>query len=94
MRQLHKAGEKAFIDYAGITIPIVNQHTGEIRFNAEMFVAVLGASNYTYAEASRSQKSVDWLQSHARSDVRVLWWCAGDTRARQFTQRCQSGLSL
>ena len=66
MRQLHKAGEKAFIDYAGITIPIVNQHTGEIRFNAEMFVAVLGASNYTYAEASPSQKSADWLQSHVR----------------------------
>ena len=66
LRQLHKAGEKAFIDYTGITIPIVNQHTGEILFNAEMFVAVLGASNYTYAEASRSQKSADWLQSHVR----------------------------
>jgi len=66
MRQLHKAGEKAFIDYAGMTIPIVNQHTGEIRFEAQMFVAVLGASSLTFAEASPSQKLPDWLQSHVR----------------------------
>ena len=66
MRQLHKAGEKAFIDYAGMTIPIVNQHTGEILFDAQMFVAVLGASSFTYAEASPSQKLADWLQSHVR----------------------------
>jgi len=66
LRQQHKAGEKAFIDYAGLTIPIVNQHTGEIVLNAQMFVAVLGASNFTYAEASRSQSLPDWLQSHVR----------------------------
>jgi len=66
LRQLHKAGEKAFIDYAGVTIPIVNPDTGEILCDAQMFVAVLGASNYTFAEASRSQSSPDWLQSHVR----------------------------
>ena len=65
MRQLHKAGEKTFIDYAGITVPVVNAHTGEIS-NAQIFVAVLGASNYTFAEATASQSLPDWLQSHVR----------------------------
>ena len=66
MRQTHRAGEKAFIDYAGSTIPVVDNRTGEIMFDAAIFVAVLGASNYTYAEATRSQKLPDWLQSHVR----------------------------
>ncbi len=66
MRQTYRAGEKAFIDYAGTTIPIVDNRTGEIMFEAAIFVAVLGASNYTYAEATRSQKLPDWLQSHVR----------------------------
>ena len=65
MRQLHKAGEKTFIDYAGTTVPIVNAQTGEIH-NAQVFVAVLGASNYTFAEATASQSLPDWLQSHVR----------------------------
>ena len=50
MRQLHKAGEKLFIDYAGHTVPITDRLTGEVHF-AEIFVAVLGASNYTFCEA-------------------------------------------
>jgi len=66
LRQQHKAGEKTFVDYAGITIPIVDPRTGEILIEAQMFVGVLGASNFTYAEATRSQKLSDWLQSHAR----------------------------
>jgi len=66
MRQTHRAGEKAFIDYAGTTIPVVDNRTGEIMFEAAIFVAVMGASNYTYAEATRSQKLPDWLQSHVR----------------------------
>lgn len=66
LRQLHKAGEKAFIDYAGLTIPVVDSRTGKVAFEAQMFIAVLGASNYTYAEASRSQSLPDWLQSHVR----------------------------
>lgn len=65
MRQLHKAGEKIFIDYAGSTAPIVNAHTGEIR-DVQIFVAVLGASNYTFVEATASQSLPDWLQSHVR----------------------------
>lgn len=51
MRQIHPAGEKLFLDYAGQTIPVVCAASGEIR-QAQIFVAVLGASNYTYAEAT------------------------------------------
>src|SRR5512147_1493638 len=53
MRQTHRAGETVFVDYAGQTVPIVDRHTGEIRA-AVIFVAVLGASNYTYVEAAWS----------------------------------------
>jgi transposase len=66
MRQIHKAGEKCFVDYAGQTVPLVCPETGEIR-EAQIFVAVLGASNYTYAEASLSQSLPDWLGSHVRA---------------------------
>ena len=66
MRQSHKAGEKCFVDYAGQTVPIVCAHTGEIQ-PAQVFVAVLGASNYTYAEATLTQSLPDWLDSHVRA---------------------------
>lgn len=66
MRQVHKAGEKLFVDYCGHTLPIVNPHTGEI-CEAQIFVAVLGASSYTFAEATLSQNLSDWLGSHARA---------------------------
>lgn len=66
LRQLHKAGEKTFVDYAGVTIPIADPRTGEVLMDAQMFVGVLGASNLTYAEATGSQKLSDWLQSHVR----------------------------
>jgi transposase len=66
MRQQHKAGEKLFVDYAGKTMPIVWQVTGEVRF-AEIFVAVMGASNYTFCEATWSQKLPDWIGSHVRA---------------------------
>ena len=65
MRQNHKAGEKCFVDYCGQTVPIINADTGEIH-DAEVFVAVLGASNKTYAEATWSQKLPHWLGSHVR----------------------------
>ncbi len=65
MRQLHKAGEKCFVDYCGQTIPIINADSGEIH-EAEIFVAVLGASNKTFAEATWSQQLQDWLGSHVR----------------------------
>ena len=66
MRQNHRAGEKLFIDYAGHTIPVVNRHTGEIT-ETQIFVAVMGASNYTFAEATASQSLPDWIGSHQRA---------------------------
>jgi transposase len=66
MRQQHKAGEKLFIDYCGPTIPVVNPDTGEIK-PAQVFVAVLGASNYTYAEATWTQNQADWINAHIRA---------------------------
>ena len=65
MRQEHRAGEKLFVDYAGQTVPVIDRRTGEIR-QTQIFVAVLGASSYTFAEATWSQKLPDWLGSHAR----------------------------
>jgi len=66
MRQEHKAGEKLFVDYAGMTMPVVNRKTGELR-QAQIFVAVLGASHYTYAEATWTQSLPDWIASHVRA---------------------------
>ena len=66
MRQDHKAGEKIFIDYSGDKIPIINSATGE-QVLAELFVAVWGASNYTYAEATLTQQLPDWIMSHVRA---------------------------
>jgi len=63
MRQDHKAGEKLFVDYAGMTVEIVDRWTGEIR-EAQLFVAALGASGYTYAEVTWSQGLEDWITSH------------------------------
>ena len=65
MRQHHKAGETCFVDYAGATVPIVNPDSGAIR-EAQVFIGALGASNYTYAEATWSQSLPDWLGSHGR----------------------------
>jgi transposase len=66
LRQNHPPGEKLFVDYAGQTVPISDPHSGEVR-EAEIFVAVLGCSNYTYAEASWTQGLPDWLASHVRA---------------------------
>ncbi|WP_354624580.1 IS21 family transposase [Psychromonas sp. MME2] len=66
MRQTHKAGDKLFVDYAGQTMSVISPTTGEVRA-AQIFVAVLGASNYTYAEATWSQSLPDWLASHVRT---------------------------
>ena len=66
MRQVHKAGEKLFVDYAGQTVPIVCGETGGI-IHAQIFIAVMGASNYIFAEATRSQKLADWTGSHVRA---------------------------
>jgi len=61
LRQEYRAGEKLFVDYAGATIPIYNVESGEV-WEAAIFVAVLGASNYTYAEASLTQGLADWIR--------------------------------
>lgn len=66
MRQRHPAGERLFVDYAGATIDVVCPETGEVR-PVQLFVAALGASNYTYVEASWSQKLPDWISSHTRA---------------------------
>ena len=66
MRQSHRAGEKLFVDYAGQGIPIVDRHSGEVH-EAVIFIAVLGASNYTYVEATRTQSLPDWIGSHVRT---------------------------
>lgn len=60
MKQVHKAGEKCFVDYAGPTVPIIDVLTGEIT-KAQIFVAVLGASSYTFAMATATQKTEGWL---------------------------------
>src|SRR6056297_3257646 len=66
MRQLHPAGERLFVDYAGQTIDVIDPKTGEVR-TAQLFVATLGASNYTYAEATWTQSLPDWIASHERT---------------------------
>ena len=66
MRQEHHAGEKMFVDYAGQTVPVYDLHTKQMR-EAQIFVAVLGASNYTYAEATWTQSLPDWIGSHCRA---------------------------
>jgi transposase len=64
MRQDHKAGEQMFVDFPGLTIPIYDARDLTLSFRAELFVAVLGASNYLYAEALRSQELVHWCHAH------------------------------
>jgi transposase len=66
MRQIHRAGEKLFVDYCGPTMPVVNPDTGEVR-QAQVFVAAMGASNYTFACAHWSQKQEDWLDAHVQA---------------------------
>lgn len=65
MRHDHRAGEKVFIDYAGETVPVQDPRTGELR-QAQIFVAALGASSYTYIEATWTQSLPDWIGSHVR----------------------------
>jgi len=65
MRQVHAAGDKAFVDYSGKKARIVDAATGEI-VDVELFVAVLGASNLTYAETTYTQRGPDWIASHVR----------------------------
>ncbi|MDX1914040.1 MAG: IS21 family transposase [Methylophilus sp.] len=65
LRQVHIAGEKVFVDYAGPTVPIYNLQTGEVR-QAQIFVGVLGGSSYIYADAVWNQRKANWIASHVR----------------------------
>jgi transposase len=65
MRQHHVAGERVFVDYAGDTLDVIDAETGEVR-PAQVFVGVLGASNYTYVEATWTQGLPDWIGAHVR----------------------------
>jgi transposase len=66
LRQEHKAGEKMFVDWAGATIPVYDRRTG-VAWQAPLFVAALGASNYTWAEATRDQQMEAWLRAHVHA---------------------------
>lgn len=66
MRQRHPAGERLFVDYAGHTIDVIDPKTGRVCM-AQLFVATLGASNFTYAEATWTQSLPDWISSHVRA---------------------------
>ena len=74
MRQVHRAGEKTFIDFSGKRPAVVDPRTGEAR-RVELFVAVLGASSLTYAEATESQQLPDWVAAH----IRMVEYFAGTT---------------
>lgn len=76
MRQTHTAGDKLFVDYAGLKIPITDPKTGEVT-EASVFVAALGASNYTYAEAVEGEDLRSWLGAH----MRCFEFLGGITRA-------------
>ncbi len=66
LRQEHKAGEKVFVDWAGTTIPIHDPRGGPVQ-QAHLFVAVLGASSYTYAEATADEQLASWIGAHVRA---------------------------
>src|SRR5579864_715893 len=66
LRQEHKAGEKMFVDWAGATIPVYDRHTGH-PWPSPLFVAALGASSYTWAEATRDQQMEAWLRGHVHA---------------------------
>jgi transposase len=67
MRQTHVGGDKLFVDYAGDTVPvIIDRLTGELR-QAQIFVAVMGASSFTYVEATWTQTIGDWIGAHTRA---------------------------
>ena len=76
MRFEHAPGDKLFVDYAGLTMELVDRHSGAVQ-RTEIFVAALGASHYTYVEATPTQSLADWLGAH----VRALEYFGGVPRA-------------
>jgi len=88
MRQVHVAGDKTFVDYSGKRPCIWDSTTGE-QIEVELFVAVLGASNYTYAEATRTQRGPDWIASHSRA---VAYF--GGVTAAYVCDQLRSGVTV
>jgi transposase len=92
MRQIHAGGDKLFVDYAGDTVAvIVDRLTGEIRA-AQIFVAVMGASNFTHAEASWTQGLGDWIGAHTRALAAIggfpTCWCRTIPKSRSSRPAC------
>src|SRR5271169_88761 len=87
MRQAHVAGEKLFVDYAGTTIDIFDATTGEVHA-CQLFVAALGASSCTYAEATATQSLPDWIGSHTRAFAFF-----GDVPAMVVSDNLKSGIT-
>jgi len=87
LRQEHKAGERIFVDYAGQTVGVVDSETGEVR-EAQIFVGVLGASNFTFAEATWTQSLPDWTASHVR-----MWGYFGGVSELLIPDNLASGVS-
>jgi transposase len=90
MRQTHVAGERMFVDYAGTKLEIIDPTTGEV-LKAELFVAVLGASSYTFAEATWTQSLSDWIGSHTRAFTyfgRVTKIVVSDNLKSGITKAC------
>lgn len=88
MRQVHRVGEKAFVDYSGKKPWFIDADTGEV-IEVELFVAVLGASNLTYAESTRTQTVGDWISSH----IHALEYYGGSPRA-WVPDQLKSGVTL
>ena len=88
MRQVHVAGEKLFVDYSGKRPHIIDGKTGEVT-EVELFVAVLGASNYTYAEATRTQRGHDFIASHVHAFNEL-----GGVPAAVVPDQLKSGVTL
>jgi transposase len=87
MRQSHVAGERMFVDYAGTTLAVIDGLTGEVK-TAQLFVAVLGASSLTYAEATWTQGLSDWIGSHTRA-----FTFAGGVSATVMCDNLRSGIT-
>jgi transposase len=87
MRQIYKAGEKTFVDYAGMTVPWLDTTTGEIR-QAQIFVGSLGASQYTFVEATQTQTIPDWIQSHIH-----MWEYFGGVSVMTIPDNLKSGVT-
>ena len=87
MRQNHVAGERMFVDYAGTPVTVIDASTGETR-TAQLFVAVLGASSYVYAEATWTQGLFDWIGAHTRAFAFV-----GGVTAMVVSDNLRSGIT-